>query len=150
MSQVLQKHCDFFDADGNGIIWPTDTFGGFYKLGFGILLSLLAVLIIHANFSYPTLLTRFPDPFFRVYVTSIHKAKHGSDSGTYDTEGRFVPQKFEDMFSKYAEGKDCLNLWDVSKLLKGQRLISDPIGWEGAFFDCGFQLVVSPQVWSNV
>jgi peroxygenase len=100
------------------------------------LLSLLAVFIIHSNFSYPTLPTWIPDPFFRIYVHRIHKDKHGSDSGTYDTEGRFVPQKFEDMFAKYAEGKDGLTIWDVSKLLKGQRLIADPIGWGGAFFEC--------------
>nr|KAK5449252.1 hypothetical protein LTR18_002341 [Exophiala xenobiotica] len=128
-----ERHCN--QSDHDGIIFPTDTFRGFHKLGFGILLSLLAVFIIHSNFSYPTLPTCIPDPFFRIYVHNIHKDKHGSDSGTYDTEGRFVPQKFEDMFSKYAEGKDSLTIWDVSKLLKGQRLIADPVGWGGAFFE---------------
>jgi peroxygenase len=141
---VLQQHCDFFDADRDGIIWPSDTFVGFHKLGFGILLSLLAVFIIHSNFSYPTLPTWIPDPLFRIYVANIHKDKHGSDSGTYDTEGRFVPQKFEDMFAKYAGGKDSLSIWDVSKLLKGQRLIADPIGWGGAFFECKFSLLQAP------
>jgi len=132
---VLQQHCDFFDADHDGIIWPMDTFRGFHKLGFGILLSLLAVFIIHSNFSYPTLPTFLPDPFFRIHVRNIHKDKHGSDSGVYDPEGRFIPQKFEDIFSKYAGGKDNLTIWDVSKLLKGQRCIADPIGWGGAFFE---------------
>jgi peroxygenase len=47
-----------------------------------------------------------------------------------------VPQKFEDIFAKYSEGKDGLTIYDVSKLLKGQRLIADPIGWGGAFFEC--------------
>lgn len=124
--------------DRDGIIWPRDTFVGFHKLGFGILLSLLAVFIIHANFSYPTLPAWIPDPFFRIYVVNTHKAKHGSDSGSYDTEGRFVPQRFEDIFSKYADGEDGLTIWNVLKLLKGQRLIADPIGWGGAFFECTF------------
>ncbi|RQM08495.1 hypothetical protein DH86_00000524 [Scytalidium sp. 3C] len=132
---VLQQHCDFFDRDRDGIIWPHDTFIGFHRVGFGILLSLLAVVIIHANFSYPTSLSWIPDPFFRLYLKNIHKSKHGSDSGTYDTEGRFVPQKFEDMFSKYADGKDSMTVWDILKLLRGQRLIMDPIGWGGAFFE---------------
>ncbi|KAL5392110.1 hypothetical protein PMIN03_007276 [Paraphaeosphaeria minitans] len=132
---VLQQHCDFFDTDKDGIIWPQDTFHGFHKLGFGVLLSLFAVLVIHANFSYPTLPSWLPDPFFRVYVANIHKGKHGSDSGTYDNEGRFVPQKFEDMFEKYASGRDWITLWDVGNMLKGQRCIADPIGWGGALLE---------------
>lgn len=79
-----------------------------------------------------------PDPLFRIHVARIHKDKHGSDSGTYDTEGRFVPQKFEDMFAKYADGGDTIDLWQVGKLLSGQRLVADPIGWGGAFFECEF------------
>ncbi|KAI1025205.1 hypothetical protein LB505_009444 [Fusarium chuoi] len=39
------------------------------------------------------------------------------------------------MFSKYAKGRDYLTIWGVSNLLKGQRLIADPIGWGGAFFE---------------
>ncbi|KIW91352.1 uncharacterized protein Z519_08248 [Cladophialophora bantiana CBS 173.52] len=108
---------------------------GFHRLRFGILLSLLAVSIIHTNFSYPTVPCRLPDPLFHIYVINTHKDKHGSDTGTYDTEGRFVPQKFEDMFAKYADGKDSLSIWEVWKLLEGQRLIADPIGWFGAFFE---------------
>ncbi|KAM0258098.1 hypothetical protein ACHAQJ_004003 [Trichoderma viride] len=132
---VLQQHCDFFDQDKDGIIWPQDTFRGFHALGFNILLCLLSVFIIHGNFSYATVPGYLPDPLFRIYVKNIHKGKHGSDSGTYDTEGRFVPQKFEDMFSKYADDKDYVTMRDVLNLLKGQRLLADPFGWGGAFFE---------------
>jgi len=96
----------------------------------------MAVSIIHSNFSYPTLSTSIPDPLFQIYIANIHRDKHGSDSGSYDTEGRFVPQKFEDLFAKYADGNDSLSLWDVLKLLKGQRLRADPVWWGGAFFEC--------------
>ena len=71
-----------------------------------------------------------------IFLKNVHRDKHGSDTGTYDHEGRFVPQRFEDIFAKYAEGRDYLTIWDVGNVLKGQRCIADPIGWGGAFFEC--------------
>ncbi|EED84566.1 predicted protein [Postia placenta Mad-698-R] len=132
---VLQQHVNYFDPDGDGVVWPLDTYRGFHNLGFNIILSLLAVFIIHANFSYPTSPSLLPDPFFRVRVADIHKAKHGSDTGAYDNEGRFLPQKFEDIFSKYAADGKSLNKWEIWNILKGQRVLLDPIGWFGAFFE---------------
>jgi peroxygenase len=125
-------------VEKTGILWPHDTFIGFRRLGFNLLLSFVALVIIHANFSYPTLSGWLPDPFFRIYLRNVHKDKHGSDTGTYDHEGRFVPQKFEDVFAKYAGGRDYLTLGDVWNVLKGQRCVADPIGWGGAFFECEY------------
>ncbi|KAF5497732.1 putative peroxygenase 3 [Colletotrichum siamense] len=132
---VLQQHCEFFDRDQDGVIWPLDTFVGFYKLGFGLILSTLSVFIIHGNFSYPTVRGYLPDPFFRIFIDNVHRDKHGSDSGAYDTEGRFSSQKFEDIFAKYAEGRDYMTIGDIFAMLKGNRVILDPVGWGGAFFE---------------
>ncbi|KAG0343798.1 hypothetical protein BG004_004992 [Podila humilis] len=133
---VLQQHCSFFDRDNDGVIWPIDTVVGFYELGFNILFSLLSTMIIHSSFSYPTSPTWLPDPFFRIWTRNIHKDKHGSDSGTYDPEGRFVPQHFEDIFAKYGTpDQDGLTYRDLMKALKGQRVVMDPFGWFGAFFE---------------
>lgn len=73
----LQQHTLFWDRDGDGMIYPWDTYIGFRELGFNMLFSFLATLIINLNFSYPTRLAHsyIPDPWFRVYVGSIHKAK---------------------------------------------------------------------------
>lgn len=59
------------------MIYPWDTYNGFRDLGFNIVFSLVAVLVINLNFAYPTRLGHsvIPDPWFRVYVSSIHKAK---------------------------------------------------------------------------
>jgi peroxygenase len=133
---VIQQHCDFFDRDHDGIVWPQDTFVGFNRLGFGYIFSFFALLVIHINFSYPTCPGWLPDPFFRLYLVNAHKTKHGSDSGAFDHEGRFLPQKFEDIFTKYGDGRDYLTFWDLTEFLKGQRCISDPIGWCGAIFEC--------------
>jgi peroxygenase len=132
---VLQQHCDFFEASP-GIITPLSTFLGFRALGYNLFLCALAVFIIHANFSYPTSPSWIPDPWFRIYLDKIHRDKHGSDTGTYDNEGRYVPQKFEDIFMKYAQGRDYLTVWDVKDVITGQRCIADPIGWGGALFEC--------------
>ena len=75
-NQILQQHLSFFDADSNGVIWPLDTYRGFYRLGYGIILSIVSLLIIHANFSHPTLSGYFPDPFFRIYMALIHFPSH--------------------------------------------------------------------------
>jgi peroxygenase len=75
-------------------------------------------------------------------IASIHKDKHGGDSGTYDNEGRFIPRKFEDIFAKYAENggneQDGLTLREVLKLMKGQGLVWDIFGWDGFVFECEF------------
>lgn len=153
---VLQQHLDFFDQvplplgsslahqlthlpqDRDGIIHPLDTFRGFRRLGFGHILSLVALLIIHASFSYPTLDTYVPDPLFRIYIRAIHRCKHGSDSGAFDAEGRFVPQRFEDVFAKYAggEGRDGLTARDLWAFHRGQRVLADPFGWFAQVFEC--------------
>ena len=59
------------------MIYPWDTYNGFRDLGFNIIFSLLAVLVVNLSFAYPTRLGHsfIPDPWFRVYVDSIHKAK---------------------------------------------------------------------------
>jgi peroxygenase len=150
---VLQQHIDFFDRDHDGmyallhcsqsvinetvpgIIYPHDTFIGFRRLGFNLFLSLFSAFIIHLFFSYPTLPTLLPSPLFPIYLSNIHHAKHGSDTGTYDSEGRFVPQKFEDVFAKYAGGREYLTLSDVARVWSGQRVLADPVGWGGAVFE---------------
>ncbi|KAK3345990.1 Caleosin related protein-domain-containing protein [Lasiosphaeria hispida] len=138
---VLQQHVLFWDRDMDGAIYPLDTYRGFRDLGFSILFSLLSMFIINVNFSYPTRLALggyLPDPLFRVYVGGVHKAKHGSDSGTYDHEGRFVPQAFEDMFSKWdADRKGALSFVELWRMIAGNRLVVDPFGWFAAIFEFG-------------
>jgi len=133
---VMQQHVAFFDPDHDGVIWPSDTYHGMRALGFNMLIGVLSVLIIHSFFSFPTV--DWPwlfDPLFRIYVKNIHKCKHGSDSGTYDNEGRYIPQKFEDFFSKYGEGKDGLSAVDIVAALYGQRVLLDMVGTGGAIFE---------------
>ncbi|KAG2492156.1 hypothetical protein HYH03_009647 [Edaphochlamys debaryana] len=127
---VLQQHVMFWDRDNDGVIFPYDTFVGFRRLGFNLLISSLAVPFIHLSFSYPTLKSWIPDPRLPIYLNQIHRTKHGSDSEVYDTEGRFVPEKFESIFSKFdKDNKGGLGWKDIQEMVYTNMNINDPNGW---------------------
>lgn len=127
---TLQQHVLWFDFDGDGVIWPWDTYKGFRKLGFGVLFSAVALGVIHGTFSYPTLHSWLPHPGMPIYLDRMHRTKHGSDSEVYDTEGRFVPEKFEEIFSKYdSQNKGGLSWNDIQEMVYGNMNVNDPVGW---------------------
>ncbi|KAL8761291.1 MAG: hypothetical protein Q9184_002586 [Pyrenodesmia sp. 2 TL-2023] len=127
---VVQQHVTYWDRDNDGVIWPYDTYVGCRDYGWGIILSLIATTFINMGLSYPTVPSILPDPFFRIYVDRLYKAKHGSDSMTYDNQGRFRPQQFEDIFAKYDRGnKGGLDAGDVYIFWKEQRMVFDFFGW---------------------
>ncbi|GAA6056367.1 hypothetical protein JCM3770_005970 [Rhodotorula araucariae] len=133
---VLQQHCAWWDSDGDGIIWPWDTFFGFHELGYALPWCILAIFIIHPGFSWFTSKSWLPHPLFPINIDNIHRGKHGSDTGVYDIEGRFVPARFEAMFDKHDRGhKGGLTFKDGLRMLHRNRNIADPVGWLGAFFE---------------
>ncbi|GAA5962312.1 hypothetical protein JCM8115_004292 [Rhodotorula mucilaginosa] len=133
---VLQQHCAWWDPDGDGIIWPWDVFFGFHQLGYALPWCILAVCIISPSFSWFTSESWIPHPLFPVNIKNIHRAKHGSDTATYDTEGRFVPARFEAIFSKFDHNnKGGVTFFEALQMIHRNRNILDFPGWVGEFFE---------------
>lgn len=127
---VLQQHVEFFDRNKDGIIYPWETFAGFRAIGYGWIISFLAVLFINGTMSYGTQPSWIPSPIFSIHIRNIHKAVHGSDTGVYDNEGRFVPAKFEEVFAKFARNSlDKMSFGELLDMTGALRDAYDLYGW---------------------
>ncbi|TVU28411.1 hypothetical protein EJB05_19928 [Eragrostis curvula] len=68
-----------------------------------------------------------------IYIVNIHKGIHGSDTGAYDAQGRFVPEKLDEMFTKHGKTvADAMTKDEVDEMLKANRENMDFKGWLAA------------------
>ncbi|XP_071735566.1 probable peroxygenase 5 [Rutidosis leptorrhynchoides] len=131
---LLQKHVIFFDRNHDGVIYPSETYQGLRAIGSGIFKSAFFAVIINVGLSGKTRPGKiFPNLLFPIYIQNIVLAKHTSDSDIYDSEGRFVPAKFEELFQKHARtNPNALTEKEVDEFIKANREPKDYLGWIAA------------------
>lgn len=135
-NNALQKHAFFFDRNQDGIVYPWETFQGFRAIGCGFALSTAAAIFINGALSQKTRPGQSLSPLFPIEIKNIQRSKHGSDTGVYDDEGRFVPDKFEAIFRKYARSHESAFTSDeLMEMLKANREPKDYGGWIGAWVE---------------
>jgi len=127
---ALQKHVSFFDRNKDGIITPTETFEGFIAIGCDVAYSRDSASSVHASLGPITSPADAPLPHINIHIDLIHRGMHGSDTGALDAKGRFVPQKFEEIFIKHAKVRpDGLTSSEVEEMILANRDPLDRRSW---------------------
>jgi len=150
----LARHIDFFDTDGDGIVWPSDTIYGLRRLGFSWPAAIICGWCGHLGFGpksvphpqlsditgiwslitfLPLLLWSYvPDPFLRVYCSGLIKSKHPCSTGGFNKEGWFDEEAFEKIWAySGSPEKDKLTQSEALAMIKSYRhgsLTSDGTG----------------------
>lgn len=93
----LQKHVSFFDYNGDGYVTVLEDYRGLRALGIdpfsaAAFASAINTALGTSTSGYPTL---------TISIYGIANGVHGSDTGIYDSEGRFVPEAFEHLFDDW-------------------------------------------------
>ncbi|KAF7324577.1 hypothetical protein MKEN_00499000 [Mycena kentingensis (nom. inval.)] len=139
---ALQSHVAFFDQDGDGIIWPKNTFvDGSERCVF---FSALSMVVIHSGFScaIASLWTRSSASASRTSPRYAHRsplvsprnerrsqAIHGSDSASYKQDGSFDPARFDDLFARYSAAPNThMSFAEGVAMVRANRNAFDPVG----------------------
>lgn len=136
MKTDLQRHCAFFDRDGDGIISLRDTFGALRALGFNIFNCIGGTLLIHLTMSYQTSPSWIPSLWMPIYLERVHRSHHGSSTKAYDFVGNVVSfPAVANVFFQFDPSKQGgLNYWQLLWMIWNLRDSFDPFGWFMSIF----------------
>ena len=136
MKTELQRHCAFFDRDGDGIISFTDTFKGLRALGFNWLACLGITVFVHLTMSYQTSPSWIPSLRMPIYLERINRSRHGSTTKAYDFVGNVVSYPaVENVFFQFdPKQQRGLNYLQLLWMLWSLRDSFDLFGWALSLF----------------
>ncbi len=139
---ALERHSAFFDRDHDGVISLRDTYEGLRAIGIGRALSAWFALVINGVLGVTT--SRSLVPTLSITLDNIHRAKHASDTGVYDKDGRFNPEKFEELFARWDRDRDgALNLRELAARTWGDRDFLDVFGFLASAGEWGLLYVLA-------
>ncbi|KAG1458681.1 hypothetical protein G6F46_006515 [Rhizopus delemar] len=117
----IQKHISFWDKRNKGYITPIDTITGFLTLGYNIIFSVALGTFTGIFLSVLSQTSWIPDPFCRSFVPNLIRSRKQT-SGVYDEDGVFVPERFEQLFDKYAKkSNESITITEFVKMTKEQE-----------------------------
>ncbi|EES07304.1 hypothetical protein BDA96_04G263600 [Sorghum bicolor] len=129
----LQKHVAFFDRDHDGIVTFDETYQGLVDVGVGEVTAKASAALINGALGAKTRPDNANTSRMDIYIENIQKGKHGSDTGAYDAQGRFVPAKFDEIFTKHAKTvPNSLSKDELDEMLKDNQEKNDFAGWLAA------------------
>ena len=132
---ALQKHVDFFDSNQDGRITLAETYDGLRRLGINALRSASFAAVINAALGPVTSRTLT----LSIDTARIHLARHGSDTGVYDSRGRFSPVRFNTLFDRHdADGDGALDAGELTQVFSRNR--TDLMGHLGSRAEFGLLL----------
>ena len=116
---ALQKHADFFDGNGNNVVTVPETYDGLRRLGIDPVRSSAFAVAINLGLGRSTGAAWY-EPY-NVYLETIEKGKHSSDTDIYDDGGAFDTSRFEEIWAKYDLNKNNeISESELDKLYAGQ------------------------------
>jgi peroxygenase len=139
---VMEKHCEFFDRNKDGMIYPWETWEGFRAIGFGYILSMIGVVFIHLSFVLFANRSWIPNPRFGLDLKMMHKCKHGSDSEVYDHDGRMDKNKLDEIFKKYSDRPDSIPVRNLFWMTQEKWEGFDFFGWFAEKLEWGFLTIL--------
>ena len=139
---ALQKHVSFFDFDGDGYITVTEDYRGLRALGIDPVSASFFAFAINAALGTPTM----GYPSLTISLWDIDDGIHGSDTGIYDSQGRFVPQQFEALFDDWdQDGSDGLDLGELAARTIDDADLGDFFGLTGSVAEFGLLFAVAAE-----